>query len=78
MLMDVSILLDDLNQMHRINNESYRNPVSRHSGQTQSFLMKNENAAGVEARSPLSHQISGSIQSLYATVQKCVLSSLVF
>ncbi|XP_044031547.1 centrosome and spindle pole-associated protein 1 isoform X2 [Siniperca chuatsi] len=43
-------LVSDLNQMHRINEESYRNPVSRNSGQTQSF---------VEARVPPSHRLSG-------------------
>ncbi|KAM9337207.1 centrosome and spindle pole-associated protein 1 [Symphorus nematophorus] len=52
-------LVSDLNLMHRLNEESYRSPASKNSGQTQSFLMRNENSPGVEARAPLSHLRSG-------------------
>ncbi|XP_035509088.1 centrosome and spindle pole-associated protein 1 [Morone saxatilis] len=52
-------LISDLNQMHRTNEESYRSPMSRNSGQTESFLMTNGHSPGVEARAPLSHRLSG-------------------
>lgn len=51
--------------MHRSNKESYRNPVSRTSGQTQSSLKRNGNTPGVEATASLSYQPSGSVQSLW-------------
>lgn len=51
---------DDLSEMHRINEESYRNPVSSNSGQIQGLLMRDERTSGVEARAPLSHRPSGS------------------
>ncbi|XP_059182691.1 centrosome and spindle pole-associated protein 1 isoform X2 [Centropristis striata] len=46
-------LVSDLNQMHRTNEESYRNPSSRNSGQAQNFLMRN----GHTPRA--SHRLSG-------------------
>ncbi|XP_030253670.1 centrosome and spindle pole-associated protein 1 isoform X2 [Sparus aurata] len=52
-------LVSDLNQMHRINEESYRNPVSKNSGQTQSVSTRDGDTPRAEARAPLSHQISG-------------------
>ncbi|XP_041817863.1 centrosome and spindle pole associated protein 1 [Chelmon rostratus] len=52
-------LVSDLSQMHRINKESYRNPVSRNNGQTQNFLMRNGHTPGAEARAPLLHRLSG-------------------
>lgn len=58
----------DLNQMHRINEESYRNPVSKNSGQTQSVSTRDGDTPRAEARAPLSHQISGSVQSLWVIV----------
>lgn len=61
---NVSIPSGDLNQMHRINEESYRNPVSRNSVQTHSLLRRNEHSPGAEARPPLSHRLSGSVVSL--------------
>ncbi|XP_073344164.1 centrosome and spindle pole-associated protein 1 [Pagrus major] len=53
-------LISDLNQMHRINKESYMNPVSRNSGQTQSFLTRDGHTPQAEARAPLSNRLSGS------------------
>ncbi|XP_036934487.1 centrosome and spindle pole-associated protein 1 isoform X2 [Acanthopagrus latus] len=52
-------LVSDLNQMHRINEESYRNPVSRNGGQMQSVSTRDGDTPRSEARAPLSHQISG-------------------
>nr|XP_020455583.1 centrosome and spindle pole-associated protein 1 isoform X2 [Monopterus albus] len=52
-------LFSDLNQMHRIIEESYRNPVLTNSGQTQKVLMRNGHTLEAEARNPLSHQLSG-------------------
>ncbi|KAM6908109.1 centrosome and spindle pole-associated protein 1 [Lycodopsis pacificus] len=52
-------LVSDLKQMHRNNEESCRNPVSRKSGQTQSFLMTDGNTPVDEGRAPLSHRRSG-------------------
>ncbi|XP_078137408.1 centrosome and spindle pole-associated protein 1 [Sander vitreus] len=52
-------LVSDLNQMHRTNEVSNRNPVSRNSGQTQSFSMSNGHSPRVEARVPISHRLSG-------------------
>ncbi|XP_068588339.1 centrosome and spindle pole-associated protein 1-like isoform X2 [Cebidichthys violaceus] len=52
-------LVSDLKQMHRNNEESCRNPVSRKSGQTQSFLMTNGNTPVDEGRAPISHRLSG-------------------
>ncbi|XP_038583643.1 centrosome and spindle pole-associated protein 1 [Micropterus salmoides] len=57
-------LVSDLNQMHRINEESYRNPVSRNSVQTHSLLRRNEHSPGAEARPPLSHRLSGFTEQL--------------
>ncbi|XP_070784596.1 centrosome and spindle pole-associated protein 1 [Enoplosus armatus] len=51
-------LVSDLNQMHRINEESYRNPVSSNR-QIQSFLMRNGHTPGVEASAPLLHPLPG-------------------
>ncbi|KAL6097884.1 cspp1 [Pungitius sinensis] len=56
-------LVSDLNQMHRTNEESSRNPVSRRSGHTQSFLMTNGHTPVDKGRSPLSHRLSGGSQS---------------
>ncbi|KAI3355250.1 hypothetical protein L3Q82_018103 [Scortum barcoo] len=53
-------LVSDLNQMHRFNEESCRNPVSRNSGQTQG--LRNEYTLRFEARTPLSHRLSGSFR----------------
>nr|XP_046227260.1 centrosome and spindle pole-associated protein 1 isoform X2 [Scatophagus argus] len=52
-------LVSDLNHMHRINEESYRGPVSRNSGQTQSFLTGDGLSPGDETRAPTSHRLSG-------------------
>ncbi|KAE8279907.1 Centrosome and spindle pole associated protein 1 [Larimichthys crocea] len=52
-------VVNDLSEMHRINEESYRNPVSSNSGQIQGLLMRDERTSGVEARAPLSHRLSG-------------------
>ncbi|XP_075937023.1 centrosome and spindle pole-associated protein 1 isoform X2 [Anarhichas minor] len=52
-------LVSDLKQMHRNNEESCRNPVSRKSGQTQSFLMTDGNTPVDEGRAALSHRRSG-------------------
>ncbi|XP_042366848.1 centrosome and spindle pole-associated protein 1 [Plectropomus leopardus] len=52
-------LVSDLSQMHRTNEESYRNPGSRNSGQTQNFLMRNGHTPKVEAMTSLSHQPTG-------------------
>ncbi|XP_070709443.1 centrosome and spindle pole-associated protein 1 [Pempheris klunzingeri] len=62
-------LVSDLNQMHRINEDSYRNPASRNSGQTQSFLMRKGHTAGDEARAPISHRLAGSSVSLGGSCQ---------
>ncbi|XP_034415606.1 centrosome and spindle pole associated protein 1 [Cyclopterus lumpus] len=52
-------LVSDLNQMHKTNEESYRNPVSRKSGPTQSFSMTDAHTPGAEGRAPLSHRLPG-------------------
>uniref|UniRef100_UPI0037E9B43B centrosome and spindle pole associated protein 1 n=1 Tax=Semicossyphus pulcher TaxID=241346 RepID=UPI0037E9B43B len=52
-------LVSNLTQMHRINEESYRNHVPRDSGHTQSYLVRNGHTPRGEARAPLSHQLSG-------------------
>ncbi|XP_032360326.1 centrosome and spindle pole-associated protein 1 isoform X2 [Etheostoma spectabile] len=52
-------LVSDLNQMHRTNEVSNRNPGSENSGQTQSFPMSNGHSPRVEARTPISHRLSG-------------------
>ncbi|XP_033495349.1 centrosome and spindle pole-associated protein 1 [Epinephelus lanceolatus] len=52
-------LVSDLNQMHRTNEETYRNPMSRNSGETQSFLMRMVDTPRDKARAPLSHRVSG-------------------
>ncbi|KAM6971588.1 centrosome and spindle pole-associated protein 1 [Tautogolabrus adspersus] len=52
-------LISNLTQMHRVNEESHRNPVSRNSGHTQGFLMRNVLSPGGEAKEPLSHRLSG-------------------
>ncbi|XP_039983478.1 centrosome and spindle pole-associated protein 1 [Xiphias gladius] len=52
-------LFSNLNEMHRINKESYRNPVYKNSRQTQKFLMRNGHTPGLESRAPLSHRLSG-------------------
>ncbi|XP_040922248.1 centrosome and spindle pole-associated protein 1 [Toxotes jaculatrix] len=49
-------LFSDLNQMHRINEESYRNPVFKNREQIQNFLTRNGDTPAVEARAPASHR----------------------
>ncbi|XP_065804861.1 centrosome and spindle pole-associated protein 1 isoform X1 [Labrus bergylta] len=51
-------LISNLAQMHRANEESYRNPVSRNSGHTQS-------SPRGEAKEPLSHRLSGFSEVIY-------------
>ena len=70
LLVNVSILSGDLNQMHRINEESYRNPVFKNGRQTQNVLMRNGHTPGVESMAPISHRLSGIIQSLWLNVPK--------
>ncbi|TNN88915.1 Centrosome and spindle pole associated protein 1 [Liparis tanakae] len=52
-------LVSDLNQMHKTNEESYRNPVSKKSGLTQSFTMTDAHTPVVEGTAPLSHRLPG-------------------
>ncbi|XP_077951974.1 centrosome and spindle pole-associated protein 1 isoform X4 [Gasterosteus aculeatus] len=56
-------LISDLNQMHRTNEESCRNPVSRRSRHTQSFLMTNGHTPVDKGRAPLSHRLPDGSQS---------------
>ncbi|XP_029979795.1 centrosome and spindle pole-associated protein 1 [Sphaeramia orbicularis] len=49
-------LISDLNHMHRINEESYRNPMSRDHSQRQNFVIRNGHTTEVEARAPLPSQ----------------------
>ncbi|XP_068438170.1 centrosome and spindle pole-associated protein 1 isoform X4 [Clinocottus analis] len=52
-------LVSDLTQMHKTNEESYRNPVSRKNGQTQSFSTTNGPNPVTEGKPPLSHPLPG-------------------
>ncbi|XP_041670613.1 centrosome and spindle pole-associated protein 1 [Cheilinus undulatus] len=52
-------LVSNLTEMHRILEESYRNPVPRNSRQTQSFLMSDALSPRGKDKAPHPHQLAG-------------------